>query len=71
MQVAQYTFQSPSSTPVQVGRLDPSSIKEDNGASKLPESVLSTTATKAENFTQTQESEVKTTVTSHALDIYA
>ncbi len=29
MNVAQYTFQSPSTSQVQVGRLDPSSVKEE------------------------------------------
>ncbi len=29
MDVAQYTFQSPSANQVQVGRLDPSSVKQD------------------------------------------
>lgn len=28
MNVASYTYQSPSTTPIQVGRLDPNSVKE-------------------------------------------
>ena len=32
MKVAQYTFQSPSPSQVQVGKLDPNSLKEEDGA---------------------------------------
>ena len=34
MNVAQYTFQSPSTSPVQVGKLDPGSVKEEAVSSK-------------------------------------
>jgi len=70
MQVAQYLFQSPSPNPVQVGRLDPSSLKEESSSS-LPEAVTNETATKAQDFASTQVQEVKPTVTSNSIDIYA
>ena len=72
MQVAQYIFQSPSSTPVQVGRLDPNSLKEDTSQSdSLPKAVENQTAVKAESFAQREVSEVKPTVGKHTLDVYA
>jgi len=71
MQVAKYTFQSPSSSPVQVGRLDPNSVKESSHSSELPKSVANQTASKADSFAQTQVSEVKPTVGEHRLDVYA
>ena len=61
MQVASYTYQSPSSSAVQVGKLDPASVKEE---SKSSESSSKTFAN--------QTSEVKPTPnTEHLLDIYA
>jgi hypothetical protein len=72
MQVAQYTFQSPSSTPVQVGKLDPSSVQDDSSkSSEPPKSVLNESATKAASFEKTQVSDVKTTVAPYTLDTYA
>ena len=72
MQVAQYTFQSPYPSPVQVGRLDPSSVKEDN-AQNTNQSFNPTTQTelKAQSFEATQKQDVKPTVKSNRLDIYA
>ena len=69
MQVAKYLFQSPSPNPVQVGRLDPSSLKEESSSS-LPKAVSNETALKAESFASTQTQEVKPTVSETALDIY-
>ena len=71
MQVAQYLFQSPSTSAVQVGRLDPSSVKEENTqGSSLPKTVLNETASKAESFAQTQKQEVKPTVSANSIDLY-
>ena len=68
MQVAQYTFQSPSTSQVQVGRLDPSSVKE-----KTPESppVMEQTQVNAQSFLATQVQEIKPTITTNNIDIYA
>jgi len=42
MNVAKYTFQSPYSSPVQVGRLDPSSTKETGSSSANMDFLTST-----------------------------
>ena len=70
MQVAQYTFQSPSTSQVQVGRLDPSSVKQENSGSTLPSAVTDKTASKAESFAATQTQEVKPTITQNSIDLY-
>ena len=71
MQVAQYLFQSPSPNPVQVGRLDPSSLKKEQSSSEsLPKEALNTTASKAESFAATQVKEVKPTVAENSIDLY-
>ncbi len=70
MQVAKYLFQSPSPNPVQVGRLDPSSVKEEKQSS-LPKAVVDETAVKAENFTASEVQEVKPTVSENSIDLYA
>jgi hypothetical protein len=72
MQVAQYTYQSPSPNAVQVGRLDPSSVKDDSSKSsnELPKST-NETLTKAQNFEATQVKEVTPTVTANSIDVYA
>ena len=70
MNVAQYTFQSPSSSQVQVGRLDPSSVKEE----KTQESPSNIDAVQnaASSFASTQVKEVTPTVNSQQLlDVYA
>jgi len=70
MNVAQYTFQSPSSSQVQIGRLDPNSVKGESRSSSSP--VVNETVQKAEAFVATQVSEVSPTVnTEHVLDVYA
>jgi hypothetical protein len=68
MQVAQYTFQSPSSSPVQVGKIDPSSLKAESSQSNTPPNE---TAQKAADFAKTEVSEVKPTASQYALDTYA
>jgi len=70
MQVAQYTFQSPSTSQVQVGKLDPSSVKEEKSSS-LPSAATNQTQTKAESFIAMQTQEVKPTVTANSIDVYA
>ena len=72
MQVAQYTYQSPSTSAVQVGKLDPSSVKEENSktSSELPASTNPTLA-KAQEFQATQVNEVKPTITQNSIDVYA
>lgn len=79
MNVAQYTFQSPYSSPLQVGRLDPSSVKEEeegedtssaNSSQSAP--VVNETLGSAQNFEDTQTGEVEPTVESkQLLDVYA
>lgn len=74
MNVTQYTFQSPYSSPFQVGRLDPNSKSEEvgNGASSEFVNNTNITIANAQSFKDTQVSEVKPTVDSdHILDIYA
>lgn len=72
MQVAKYTFQSPSTSQVQVGRLDPSSVKEEKSSSQaeLPSSALNKTAAEAQSFAQTQVKEVKPTLSENSIDLY-
>ena len=82
MNVAQYTFQSPYSSALQVGRLDPSSVKEEakeeteesTSATTSQESapVVNETLSSAQSFEATQTSEVTPTVESNQLlDVYA
>jgi len=67
MNVAQYTFQSPSPNQFQVGKPDPSSQKSDATTNS------STSESKTFQTTKiTQTKEVEPTVSSeHTLDIYA
>jgi len=73
MNVASYLFQSPSPSPVQVGRLDPSSKEESSAQVESP--VPNETLTKAQSFQASQISEVTPTVenasSEHLLDVYA
>jgi len=73
MNVASYLFQSPSPSPVQVGRLDPSSKQE--SSTPTESSVADEAVTKAQSFQASQTSEVAPTVESasseHLLDVYA
>jgi hypothetical protein len=68
MKVAQYTFQSPSPIQVQVGKLDPSSLKEDQ---KLSSFVTNPTQVEAQSFAVIQVQEVKPKVTANSIDVYA
>jgi len=66
MQVAQYTFQSPYSSQVQIGRPD-TSVKQEQSAPNTND-----TQQKAESFAATQVKEVTPTVnTNQLLDVYA
>jgi len=71
MNVAKYTFQSPSSSPVQVGKLDPSSVKEEQKSTQNQQSAVTAKTPEEwlENNAQNASS-VKPTVTEHGLDIY-
>ena len=72
MQVAKYTFQSPYSSPVQVGKLDPNSV-EKQGAPKtesLPKEVLNETVAEASEFQERLVRDVEALGT-HTLDVYA
>ncbi len=68
---AQYIFQSPYSSSVQVGRPDPSVKKEETQTSDLP-SMTNKTQEDAQAFEASQVSEVKPSVESaQLLDVYA
>ncbi len=74
MNVTQYTFQSPYSSQVQVGRPDPSSQKSDASQSDGSELINSTNSSmqNAESFQTAQTQEVKPVVdTGNTLDVYA
>jgi len=75
MNVAQYTFQSPYPSPVQVGRLDPSSVKNSSSSANDDASLLNVsnqTLKKAQTFENSLKSEVKPVVaSSNSLDLYA
>ena len=72
MQVAQYTFQSPYSSPVQVGRLDPSSVENDSSSkSSQTFNAPNETEQKAQSFERSEKESVKPSVTQNKLDIYA
>jgi len=69
MQVAQYTYQSPSTSAVQVGRPD-TSAKEESSGSKAPNT--NQTQEKAQSFAATQVKPVTPAVnSSQSLDVYA
>ena len=71
MQVASYLFQSPSTSQVQVGKLDPNSKQDSTQATST--SLPNETLTKAQNFQATQTSEVTPKIESSSalLDVYA
>ncbi|MDQ7044824.1 MAG: hypothetical protein Q9M32_02800 [Sulfurimonas sp.] len=75
MQVAQYLFQSPSTSSVQVGRLDPSSKEEDTSSKKTsPEqSLQAKTAGEilSPNTANTVENLNPTVISNQLLDVYA
>jgi len=69
MQVNQYTFQSPSSSQVQIGRPD-TSVSQEKKNSTVPNT--NETQVKAQSFAANQTQEVKPTVnTNKLLDVYA
>ena len=70
MQVTQYLFQSPYSSPVQYGRVDPST-QNSLQDSKQQFHATNETLTKAQTFQVTQKQEVTPTVSSNKLDVYA
>lgn len=72
MQVAQYTFQSPSASQVQIGKLDPSS-KEEDTASKTSEKSISPAKTAGEIMTgqPLESATVTSNVNARLLDVYA
>jgi len=72
MQVAKYTFQSPYPSPVQVGRLDPNSVKEDstNANYSNPAALTNETEQKAKNLQSSLTQEVKPTLSDNHIDIY-
>jgi hypothetical protein len=69
MQIPQYIFKSPYSSPVQFGQLDPNSVKDQNTQSSF--NAPNETAQKAQNFVQSQQKSVEPTVTQNKIDIYA
>ncbi len=72
MNVAQYTFQSPSANQVQIGKLDPSSVKEETTSAPQQTSVQAKTA--GEILTADTSSAIQITPTvneNRLLDIYA
>jgi len=74
MNVASYTYQSPSPSATQVGRLDPASVKEETSVETQSSSLDTTTQVQkeAQSLTATQTSEVTPSVESeHLLDVYA
>jgi len=66
MNVASYNFQSPYSSPVQVGRLDPSSVKQEDESTKTQQSEKETQTTKAQTLESNPAIESQ-----RLLDIYA
>ena len=73
MQVAEYTFKSPYPSPVQVGRLDPNSVKDNSANSNQsnPAAMTNETEQKAKSLESSLKQEVKPTVSNNKLDLYA
>jgi len=74
MEVKRYLFQSPYSSPVQVGRADPSSTSESKPQQDTSglDGAINKTQNEAASFQATQVEEVKPTVSSNnILDTYA
>lgn len=74
MEIKQYLFQSPYSSQVQIGRLDPS-VEQNQKAQEQTQSLVSSTnqtAKEAQQFNSAQTKEVTPSVTSKdSLDLYA
>ncbi|MBU1990125.1 hypothetical protein KJ691_05195 [bacterium] len=73
MNVARYLFQSPYSSPVQVGRPDTSVKKEESSGGGAELNLQSQSARDAQSFQATQIKEVQPTVDASQalLDVYA
>jgi len=69
MQIPQYIFKSPYSSPVQYGQLDPNSVKDQNTQSSF--NAPNETVQKAQGFAESQQSSVTPSVTQNSIDIYA
>lgn len=75
MQVTQYTYQSPSTSAVQLGKLDQTSVEKESSTttSELPKST-NETLSKAQNTQASQVSntqEINPTITATKIDTYA
>jgi len=70
MQIPQYIFKSPYSSPIQVGQLDPSSVKEDTSSAQTF-TAPNETVQKAQSLQQEQKQSVTPTVSANTIDIYA
>jgi len=72
MQVAKYTFQSPYPSPVQVGRLDPNSLKDESSKNSSQSlSIQNEVEQKAQSVENSLKRDVSPTVSTNKLDIYA
>lgn len=69
MQVAQYTFQSPYSSPIQLGRLDPNSVRNSNAEQSF--TPQNETEQKAQQIQSSLKEDVTPSVSANRLDIYA
>jgi hypothetical protein len=71
MEVTQYTYQSPYSSPVQLGRASPNTQKEEQGA-QTDELISQTNESlkEAQKFEASQTQEVKPTINASKLDLY-
>jgi len=73
MQIPQYIFKSPYSSPVQFGQLDPNSVKKEDSQDKQLLEKSNETLAKAKVEAQSLTKEVQPTVksTTALLDVYA
>lgn len=70
MQVAQYIFQSPSPSPVQVGRLDPSSKEDTTSSTETEQNDIQTKSAELIPNINTQDNTQKIS-SNQILDLYA
>jgi len=73
MQVKQYIYQSPYTSPIQIGRVDPNAPKEDGSATNADATLnKSQLQQEAQTFQEATKQDVEPSVTSNQLlDIYA
>ena len=72
MQVNQYLYQSPSASSIQVGRLDPSSQKNDSSdVSQNFSSEIKTLKEVVQDSISTTSQTIEPTITTTKMDIYA